>query len=209
MKIGLLSLGAVAADLFTFWLSHSEIQADVQVTRTVEELFSLRVDLRLIPQLATGFPSLKEVIDAFENAGSPPTLVLLSRGYVASVPQLVQSSIHGVISYEAPLMILGHAIRLVSSGGRFVCQDLLDAQWSTVKSMRQQPPAHVRGQLPLTGREREVLSLVRLGNSNKRIAAMLGITESTVKLHVRQVMKKLNAENRTHAAILAGLLEST
>lgn len=55
----------------------------------------------------------------------------------------------------------------------------------------------------LTGRQAEVLALLRQGKSNKMIARDLGMQEATVKVHVRQIMRKLGAANRTEAALLA------
>jgi len=56
---------------------------------------------------------------------------------------------------------------------------------------------------PLTEREREVLSLVAEGFSNKLIAAQLGISERTVKNHLTYIMIKLRASDRTHAVVTA------
>lgn len=209
ISIALLAMGGFAGELFSFWLANGELKAIVEPARTVEEVFSLSCEIRLIPQVSTGFPMPEQLIAAFEAAGKPSTVVLVSQTYVRSVPLLVERNIQGLLSYTTPLSVLAHAIQLVQAGGRFVSQDLLNAQWSSVREMQQKPPDYLRGKLPLTAREREVLSLVRLGYSNKRIATKLGITEATVKLHVRQLMKKLNAENRTQAAIIAGLIEST
>lgn len=55
----------------------------------------------------------------------------------------------------------------------------------------------------LTGREREVLSLIAQGRANKRIALELGISEKTVKAHVGHVLAKLGVSDRTQAALLA------
>lgn len=55
----------------------------------------------------------------------------------------------------------------------------------------------------LTRRQHEVLERLRLGKSNKVIARDLDMQESTVKVHVRQIMRKLGASNRTQAALLA------
>ena len=52
----------------------------------------------------------------------------------------------------------------------------------------------------LTAREREVLELIALGRSNKRIALELGIAEKTVKTHVGHVLAKLGVADRTQAA---------
>lgn len=55
----------------------------------------------------------------------------------------------------------------------------------------------------LTERERDVLLALEKGNPNKIIAYELKITESTVKVHVRHIMKKLHATNRTQLAFLS------
>ncbi|MEM9011722.1 MAG: LuxR C-terminal-related transcriptional regulator [Pseudomonadota bacterium] len=52
----------------------------------------------------------------------------------------------------------------------------------------------------LTGRQREILELIRQGASNGRIAEDLQISEGTVKLHVSAILKRLGARNRTEAA---------
>jgi DNA-binding NarL/FixJ family response regulator len=55
----------------------------------------------------------------------------------------------------------------------------------------------------LTAREREVLSLIAHGLSNKRIARELGISDATVKIHVSSVLRKLDVTDRTQAALHA------
>lgn len=56
---------------------------------------------------------------------------------------------------------------------------------------------------PLTPRELEVLRLIRDGHRNKQIAEALCIAETTVNFHVKNVIDKLNANDRTHAVTLA------
>lgn len=59
------------------------------------------------------------------------------------------------------------------------------------------------GEASLSPREVEVLSLVAEGCSNKRVAANLGVSEETVKMHMKSVLSKLNANDRTHAVTIA------
>ena len=54
----------------------------------------------------------------------------------------------------------------------------------------------------LSEREIDVLKLIALGNSNKRIGSHLAITEETVKAHVKSILSKLGANDRTHAVTL-------
>ena len=55
----------------------------------------------------------------------------------------------------------------------------------------------------LTAREREILSYLAKGDSNKAIAKELGISHDTVKLHVRNILSKLNLTSRVEAAVFA------
>jgi DNA-binding NarL/FixJ family response regulator len=56
---------------------------------------------------------------------------------------------------------------------------------------------------PLTKREVEVLNLVSEGNSNKQVASILDTSEQTIKNYVSSILRKLNANDRTHAVVLA------
>ena len=62
-------------------------------------------------------------------------------------------------------------------------------------------PRRDLGSVNLTARQQEVLERIRLGESNKLIARRLGMTEGTVKVHVRQMMRKCGACNRTQLAL--------
>ena len=55
----------------------------------------------------------------------------------------------------------------------------------------------------LSQREIEVLRQVADGNGNKRIAQLLGISEETVKAHMKNILSKLDANDRTHAVTIA------
>ncbi len=56
---------------------------------------------------------------------------------------------------------------------------------------------------PLTSREQEILQQIANGMSNRRIAEALNISEGTVKVHVKHLLKKLNLHSRTEAAVWA------
>jgi DNA-binding NarL/FixJ family response regulator len=88
-------------------------------------------------------------------------------------------------------------------------QDLLETiRW--VHAGQRRIPAEVAIELaehaadePLSVREIEVLKLVAKGTSNKLIAADLQISEETVKVHMKHIMEKLGARDRTHAVTIA------
>jgi DNA-binding NarL/FixJ family response regulator len=56
---------------------------------------------------------------------------------------------------------------------------------------------------PLTARETQILNYIANGNTNKQIAAILQISEQTIKNHVSAILRKLNANDRAHAVVLA------
>jgi two-component system, NarL family, nitrate/nitrite response regulator NarL len=68
----------------------------------------------------------------------------------------------------------------------------------TVRSLAGSEPKR-----PLTRKEEEVVSHLLLGMSNKEIARSLSVEEVTIKLHVKNICRKLDARNRTHAALEA------
>jgi len=58
------------------------------------------------------------------------------------------------------------------------------------------------GDTPLSAREIEILRAVATGNANKVVAAQLGIGEETVKAHMKSILAKLGANDRTHAVTI-------
>lgn len=56
---------------------------------------------------------------------------------------------------------------------------------------------------PLSSKEVQILTHIAEGNTNKRIASLLGISEQTIKNHVSAILRKLNANDRAHAVFLA------
>jgi DNA-binding NarL/FixJ family response regulator len=61
----------------------------------------------------------------------------------------------------------------------------------------------ITGKGPLSLREMEVLNYAAMGKSNKEIAEVMGLSESTIKNHFSSTLRKLHANDRTHAVALA------
>jgi two-component system, NarL family, response regulator YdfI len=125
-------------------------------------------------------------------------LVLLTD---ASLPALLaacfRAGVRAVLSPDSASAEIAAAICAAAVG-------LVTMQPSTLDILSAEPQP-VREQLaePLSPREREVLSMVSEGLSNKLIAFRLGISEHTVKFHVMSIMGKLNAGSRTDAVMQA------
>ena len=75
------------------------------------------------------------------------------------------------------------------------------ARQSPIAEKREQAAA--RGLADLSPRELDILRGIARGDSNKAIARDLGIAETTVKIHVQHVLRKLNVASRVHAAVIA------
>lgn len=91
-------------------------------------------------------------------------------------------------------------------------QDLLDAVGAALETDRARRAGEMRLQelrarfATLTARERQVMSLVAAGRLNKQIAGELGVSEMTVKMHRRQVMRKMQAAGVAQLVRLADQL---
>jgi DNA-binding NarL/FixJ family response regulator len=71
------------------------------------------------------------------------------------------------------------------------------------RSAPAQIPDETKWPCSFTPRQLEVLERLNEGKQNKAIAYELGMAESTVKVHIRQIMKKLNARNRTQVVLMS------
>ena len=83
------------------------------------------------------------------------------------------------------------AIRAVHAGRRYIPREVAS-----------ELALHVTDD-ELSERELEVLRCVAAGTSNKRVAAQLGLSEETIKSHMKNIMAKLGANDRTHAVTIA------
>jgi DNA-binding NarL/FixJ family response regulator len=132
--------------------------------------------------------------------------VLSDRDDVDDVNRALAHGVRGYIPTSVECGVAVAALRLISAGGTFVPAGALR---STAAKLDGQPEGERQRRSDgrdLTPRELSVIDLLREGKPNKLIAARLDMQESTVKVHVRNILKKLNATNRTHAAFVANRL---
>jgi len=84
-------------------------------------------------------------------------------------------------------------------------QTVLDESISTLLAnvLRNENRSSPLNQIEFTSREKQIVSLIAEGKSNKAIARELGISDGTVKVHVKNVLRKLNLSSRLEAAVWA------
>jgi DNA-binding NarL/FixJ family response regulator len=134
------------------------------------------------------------------------TAVLADRNDVAEVNRALTHGVRGYIPTSVEWEVAVAALGLISAGGIFVPAD---AFRSTNAKLDDQPEGERQRRSDgrdLTPRELSVIDLLREGKPNKLIARQLDMQENTVKVHVRNILKKLNAANRTHAVFVANRL---
>jgi DNA-binding NarL/FixJ family response regulator len=103
----------------------------------------------------------------------------------------------------SPEVLLQSIHRVVEGGTQMTTELLHTAVENLLQNGRKTLAERTAEAAHLTAREVDVLRLMGNGDSNKIIAVTLGITLDTTKKHVRNVIDKLQAHNRTHAAIIA------
>lgn len=108
----------------------------------------------------------------------------------------------GYVLKDANSAELNRAIRCVAVGQRFLCDAIASKILSGYLSGKDRPPATAVAQ-SITGREREVLTRIALGNSNKVIARELGVSPKTVEKHRSNLMRKLQLHNAAAITMFA------
>ena len=133
-------------------------------------------------------------------------IVLSDKDDVAEINRALAHGVRGYIPTSVECEVAVAALRFISAGGTFVPANTLRA---TAARPDDQPDVERQGRYGrtnLTPRELSVIDLLRQGKPNKLIARQLDMQENTVKVHVRNILRKLNAANRTHAALVANRL---
>lgn len=139
-----------------------------------------------------GFDGLEAALAA--SAGRPVALMSgMAPGGVGE--RALKLGAAGFLPKTMPARSLINAIRFMAAGERYMPIE----QGRGAYRNEAASPYDER----LTPRERQVLKCLCMGLSNKEIARDLDLTEPTIKLHVKMVCRKLEARNRTHAAMLA------
>jgi DNA-binding NarL/FixJ family response regulator len=129
-----------------------------------------------------------------------PTVLLSDVEDSDQILDALEKGVRGYIPTSLSLDVAVEAIRLVKAGGVFVpASSLIAARRSATAAMMGKQPN--RGLF--TPRQAAVVEALRRGKANKVIAHELDMRESTVKVHVRNIMKKLKARNRTEVAFMA------
>lgn len=124
------------------------------------------------------------------------------------VTEALKAALNGFVLKASSPDELIHAIRTAGQGGTYI-SPRITARLLTASGP---PPAsRSTGLADLTPRELEVLTLLAGGASNQGIARRLHLSEATIKVHMKAILRKLGVDNRVRAALVAhraGLVDS-
>jgi len=143
-----------------------------------------------------------------EAAGDVPVIVVSGAGGSGIVAGCIQAGARGFVSKGCDGVVLDQALPIVLGGGIYAPAPPPSLAGRPMPSLSATPirqPARTGGGpvAELTDRQRQVLGLLLEGRSNKEIARELGVLEGTVKVHLRAIMQRLGARNRTQLALAA------
>lgn len=143
------------------------------------------------------------VLNALREANAlPPTLVLTTFDDGDAAIAAIKAGAKGLMLKDVSLEDLAQAIRALADNKTAYQPAMTESLMAAVRRSPSQPSERP-GAEALTAREREVLHLICAGYSNKEIADLLELAEGTVKNHVSNLLLKLDARDRTRAALKA------
>lgn len=184
---------AVAALLSRPPLEASVIEAEDFAACLQAVLDTPDLDLCILDLYLPGTTPRKSLSRLRSSAPTLPVIVLSASEASDDMSLAEEFGVMGYVPKSVSSPLLVDAIRMVMNGFRF----MPNACGSAHRSSLAAPPAPG---LDLSDRQREILTLIVEGASNKAIAQTLAISPSTVKTHLEVIFRRLGIRNRTEAA---------
>jgi DNA-binding NarL/FixJ family response regulator len=182
---------------------------DVIALGSVEEWLRIsdqtRAAVILLSGLGRGKQDLDQQVRRLAQAESRvPTVILAEAEDLGEVVPGLMNEVEGFVASDMSLSIAAEAMRLVRAGGVFVPAECMKPGRGPADGQKSHNPL----QQIFTARQIDIIEAVRQGKANKTIAFELSLQESTVKVHIRNIMKKLRARNRTEVAFIVSNIEA-
>ncbi len=202
--------------LFRQGIEHSLSEMeDMVITGTAEvndkvlsAIDTLPPDVALVDIDASADSGLKLARKIKQRLSNIGVIVLTSSPDDAQLFQALKAQAGAYLSKEVNADELVDTIRRVAHGEHPINETLTSRPKLAEKVLQQFQELTWRSEAegfisPLTPREREILNYIAQGYLNKQIAAELDISEQTIKNHVTSILRKLNANVRTEAVVVA------
>lgn len=168
----------------------------------VKRAKQLKPDIVLLDLHMPGTSGLEALIALKEDVPETEVLMLTVSEDANDLLQALRSGARGYLLKNIEIGFLLDAISRAVNGESVMSSKMTTKLADTV---REPLPRHtsVEDKVKLTPRENEIIVLLAKGESNKSIARILDLAESTVKLHVQGILRKLNLSSRVQAAVYA------
>lgn len=196
--------------LFRSGLSNLLEHRDIEVTAVgrgsegLEILERTAVDIVLLDLRMTEMGGLEVLRRIREKGIDTPVIMLTASSEERDLVEALRLGAQGYLLKDMDPDELIKAIHDAVSGETIVAPGLTNVLVRVLqhRGSEQAAPVHSLHTI-LTSRELEVLRHITNGETNKVIAKHLGISDGTVKLHVKSILKKLNIHSRVEAAVIA------
>ena len=228
LHVILIERRTVVRDCLSHILRSSSLGLDVFGVGTIKELQDARADLVLLglERSPAQWQSLKEQLyDIKRMLPGVPIVAITDNEDAQYLREALKCGVSGIVPTTMGVQIAIAVIELALAGGHYAPSDLMtvplrdaeDCDDLPAEALASIKPRNGTPEMPephpakssvaaspcsFTFREQQILEQLKLGTQNKLIAYNLGISENTVKTHLRNIMKKLHATNRTRVAFL-------
>jgi len=166
---------------------------------------SLVVLCQLRRPQADAIKEVERLTELAPQIGHCPAVILSDNEDPDLIVRMLGKNVRGYVPTSLPIAVAIQAIELARAGGVYVPASSLIAAHRVQEAPS---PTVQKTNGMFTTRQAAVIEALKRGKANKIIAYELEMRESTVKVHVRNIMKKLKATNRTEVAYKANLLLS-
>lgn len=170
----------------------------------VKRAQALTPDVILLDLNMPGLSGLETLQLLVQDVPDSAVLILTVSEESDELAQALREGARGYLVKNIDAEALTAAIRRAAAGEAVIAESMTA---KLVAQFRMQPAVEVAPVAPerarLTAREREIVQCLARGESNKLIARHLEVAESTVKIHVQNILKKLNLTSRVQVAVYA------
>ena len=184
----------IRAGVVAFLATEPDLQVVAEAANgeeALEQYRELRPDIVLMDlsmPVMDGLSATRAILDEFPDAS---VIVLTTYDGDEDIHRALDAGARGYLLKDMVAADVLNVIRTVHGGRRGIPH-------AVAAKLAEHTP-----RIPLTPREAEVLSLVAKGLSNAEVAARIGRTEGTVKVHLKNILQKLDASDRTEAVTTA------
>lgn len=172
----------------------------------VEQALSLKPDIILLDVKMPGMGGLDTLRMLRERGVETPVLMLTMSRDESDLQSALRDGAQGYLLKDMDPDDLVPALNSAARGDNVVAKELIGSLTRIVQGKTEETPAAPEPATPLselTPREHEILEHIAEGQSNKAIARSLDISDGTVKLHVKSILRKLGVHSRVEAAVIA------